>query len=55
MNPLMTVGLGILITGDRFDLRMAIGTGIALCGVLIITLRRNHVMPLAALVWDRQR
>lgn len=55
MNPLMTVSLGLLITGDHFDLRMAIGTGIALCGVLIITLRRNHVMPLAALVWDRQR
>jgi len=55
MNPLMTVGLGILVTGDQFDLRMALGTGIALCGVLIITLRRNHVMPLAALVWDRLR
>jgi drug/metabolite transporter (DMT)-like permease len=55
LNPLMTVGLGILVTGDRFDLRMALGTGIALCGVLIITLRRNHVMPLASLVWDRFR
>jgi len=55
MNPLMTVGLGILVTGDQFDLRMALGTGVALCGVLIITLRRNHVMPLAALVWDRLR
>jgi hypothetical protein len=29
---------------------MALGIWIALCGVLIITLRRNHVMPLAALV-----
>jgi O-acetylserine/cysteine efflux transporter len=55
LNPLMTVGLGILITGDQFDLRMGLGTAIALCGVLIITLRRNHVMPLAALVWDRFR
>ena len=55
MNPLMTVALGLLITDDHFDLRMAVGTGIALFGVLIITLRRNHVMPLAALVWDRQR
>jgi O-acetylserine/cysteine efflux transporter len=55
MNPLMTVAMGILVTGDRFDTRMALGTGIALCGVLIITLRRNHVMPLAALVWDRLR
>ncbi|WP_134494835.1 DMT family transporter [Microvirga pakistanensis] len=55
MNPLITVVLGILVTGDQFDLRMALGTGIALCGVLIITVRRNHVMPLAALVWDRLR
>jgi O-acetylserine/cysteine efflux transporter len=55
LNPLMTVALGILITGDEFDARMALGTAIALCGVLIITLRRNHVMPLASLVWDRFR
>jgi drug/metabolite transporter (DMT)-like permease len=55
INPLMTVALGILVTGDRFDLRMAIGTGIALCGVLIITLRRNHIRPLAALLWNRNR
>lgn len=55
MNPLMTVAMGILVTGDQFDTRMALGTGIALCGVLIITLRRNHVMPLASLVWDRLR
>jgi hypothetical protein len=34
---------------------MAVGTALALCGVLIITLRRNHVMPLASLVWDRSR
>jgi O-acetylserine/cysteine efflux transporter len=55
MNPLMTVILGILVTGDRFDIRTAFGTVIALCGVMIITLRRNHVMPLATLVWDRFR
>jgi drug/metabolite transporter (DMT)-like permease len=55
MNPLFTVVLGILVTGDQFDGRMALGTSIALCGVLIIALRRNHVMPLAALVWDRFR
>ncbi|MGO4571676.1 DMT family transporter [Microvirga sp. 2TAF3] len=55
MSPLMTVAMGIVVTGDRFDLRMILGTTLALCGVLIITLRRNHVMPLAALVWDRFR
>ncbi|MBB4038774.1 drug/metabolite transporter (DMT)-like permease [Microvirga flocculans] len=55
MNPLLTVTLGILVTGDRFDGRMALGTGLALCGVLIIALRRNHVMPLASVLWGRFR
>ncbi len=55
MNPLLTVALGMLVTGDRFDGRMALGTGLALCGVLIIALRRNHVMPLASVLWGRFR
>jgi drug/metabolite transporter (DMT)-like permease len=55
MNPLLTVALGILVTGDQFDGRMALGTGLALCGVLIIALRRNHVMPLASVLWGRFR
>lgn len=55
MNPLFTVVMGIVITGDHFDTRMAIGTGLALCGVLIIALRRNHVMPLASVLWGRFR
>ncbi|MCG7394279.1 DMT family transporter [Microvirga sp. ACRRW] len=55
MNPLMTVGMGIVITGDHFDARMALGTGLALCGVLIIALRRNHMMPLASVLWGRFR
>ncbi|QFU16462.1 DMT family transporter [Microvirga thermotolerans] len=38
MNPLITVVLGIVITGDRFDMRMAVGSALALCGILIITL-----------------
>ena len=46
MNPLLTVTLGILVTGDRFDAQMALGTGLALCGVLIIVLQRNHIMAL---------
>jgi O-acetylserine/cysteine efflux transporter len=54
MTPLLTVAMGILITGDHFDARMALGTGLALCGVMIIVLRRNHVMPLAVL-WGRFR
>lgn len=55
MNPLLTVALGISITGDEFDARMALGTGIALCGILIITLRRNHMVPQALLAWRRAR
>ncbi|SCY77857.1 DMT family transporter [Microvirga guangxiensis] len=55
MNPLLTVIMGIIVTGDRFDARMALGTGLALCGVLIIALRRNHVMPLATVLWGRFR
>ncbi|MFC4173619.1 EamA family transporter [Microvirga sp. GCM10011540] len=55
MNPLLTVAMGLLVTGDQLDGRMALGTGLALCGVLIIALRRNHVMPLASVLWGRFR
>lgn len=48
MTPLATIGLGVLLTHDAFGLRMAVGTVVALAGVLIIALRRNHVLaPLA--------
>jgi drug/metabolite transporter (DMT)-like permease len=50
ISPLMTVALGVAVTGDPFDLRMATGTAVALAGVLIITLRRNRVMPDAPVV-----
>lgn len=46
LTPLATIGFGILITGDVFTTRMAVGAAIALLGVLIIALRRNHVAPL---------
>jgi drug/metabolite transporter (DMT)-like permease len=48
LNPLLTVVLGILVTGDRFDGRMAAGTAIALVGVLLITLNRQQVARLFA-------
>ena len=41
MSPLMAIGFGIWLTNDRFDLRMAVGTAIALTGVLIIAARRR--------------
>jgi O-acetylserine/cysteine efflux transporter len=39
MCPLMAIGLGVLITGDQFDLRMAIGTAVVLAGVATILVR----------------
>lgn len=51
MNPLFTVLLGIVVTGDRFDGRTALGTGLALCGVLMIVLRRDGASKLARARW----
>jgi O-acetylserine/cysteine efflux transporter len=36
---LLTVVLGIVVTGDPFDLRMSIGAAFAICGVLVVTTR----------------
>jgi drug/metabolite transporter (DMT)-like permease len=55
MTPLMTIGLGVLITHDHFDIRMGIGTILALVGVLIIALRKNQVMPLLMLTRNRSQ
>jgi len=49
MMPLFTIGLGVLITHDPFTARMGLGAVIALSGVLIIALRRDHVAPLVQL------
>lgn len=46
MTPLATIALGVLITRDHFDLRMAAGSAVALAGVLIIALRPNQLMLL---------
>jgi drug/metabolite transporter (DMT)-like permease len=45
MTPLATIGLGVLITGDRIDLRIATGSAIAFAGVLIVAVQRNRVAP----------
>lgn len=42
MAPLMTIGLGVWLTGDRFDVRMAMGAALALAGVFIIAVRPNE-------------
>lgn len=39
LTPLMTIALGVWITGDHIDAKMIVGTAIALVGVLIIALR----------------
>jgi drug/metabolite transporter (DMT)-like permease len=49
MTPLATIAFGVMITHDHFDLRMAVGAALALTGVLIVALRRNHVAPLLLL------
>ncbi len=42
MTPLTTIGLGVLITGDRLDLRMIAGAALALFGVLIVAVRPSR-------------
>jgi drug/metabolite transporter (DMT)-like permease len=44
MGPLFTIGFGIWLTGDDFDLRMGIGTALALAGVFIIAVRPNAAL-----------
>ena len=51
MTPLATIGFGVWITNDHFDLRMAIGGGLAMVGVLIVALRRK---PATELLVERE-
>lgn len=51
MTPLATIALGVLITHDHFDTRMALGASLAMGGVLIVALRRK---PATALLVDRE-
>jgi drug/metabolite transporter (DMT)-like permease len=53
MTPLATIGMGVAITHDYFDTRMAFGAALALLGVLIIALRGNAAMPLLLAVRNR--
>jgi drug/metabolite transporter (DMT)-like permease len=47
MTPLFTIALGVLLTHDSFDGRMALGAILALAGVLIIALRPTQLLALA--------
>ncbi|MET0295726.1 MAG: DMT family transporter [Phenylobacterium sp.] len=55
MTPLATILLGVLVTHDPFGVRMAIGTAMALIGVLIIALRPNQVMPMLLAIRNRDQ
>jgi drug/metabolite transporter (DMT)-like permease len=53
MTPLATIALGVTLLHDPFGPRMAVGTAVALVGVLIIALRPNQVMPLLLAIRNR--
>jgi O-acetylserine/cysteine efflux transporter len=55
MTPLATIAMGVVITNDIFDTRMAIGSSLALLGVLIIAVRRNSVTPLLLALRSRSQ
>ncbi|WP_332764611.1 DMT family transporter [Phenylobacterium sp.] len=55
MTPLATIGLGVLITHDPFDARMAFGAAVAIAGVLIIALRPNQIMLLLLALRNRDK
>lgn len=52
MTPLSTIAFGVLLTGDRIDARMLVGTGLALLGVLVVALRAR---PATALLAEREQ
>ncbi len=52
MTPIFTIALGVVITGDIVDLRMALGAVLALIGVLVTAFRFNQLARLA-LVFGR--
>lgn len=48
MTPLFTIAFGVMLTGDRLDLRMVAGSMLALAGVLVVALRSRPQSPLLA-------
>ena len=44
MSPLMTILLGVSLTHDHFDMRIALGTVVTLCGVMVIALRPSRIV-----------
>lgn len=53
ITPLATIALGVLVLGEPFGLRMALGSVLALAGVLIIALRGNQLMAMLLALRNR--
>jgi drug/metabolite transporter (DMT)-like permease len=53
VTPLATIGLGVLVLHEPFGPRLAIGSLLALAGVLIIALRGNQVMSMLLAIRSR--
>jgi O-acetylserine/cysteine efflux transporter len=53
VTPLATIGLGVAVLDEPFGPRLAIGSVLALAGVLIIALRANQVMSMLLAVRNR--
>jgi drug/metabolite transporter (DMT)-like permease len=49
ISPLMAIGLGIWLTNDYFDLRMALGSAVAVLGVLLVAMRSTMAARTAVL------
>lgn len=52
MTPLFTIAFGVMLTGDRLDMRMVAGAMLALAGVLVVALRSR---PQSALLAEREQ
>lgn len=53
VTPLATIGLGVVVLDEPFGPRLAIGSVLALAGVLIIALRANQVMAMLLAMRNR--
>lgn len=47
MCPLITIALGMAMTGDKLTINTVLGSAIALGGVLLIAIRRNSKLPIS--------
>ena len=52
MTPLSTIAFGVMLTGDRLDMRMIAGAALALLGVLVVALRAR---PATVLLVEREQ